>query len=162
MKTTEQINQLFGGVEVKFGKNATNPDLQTVAKAVLVVNMLKSVSVPIHSIVIRKPTGGDSHNIWIKFPNKMELGVRSNEDNRNHDYTNRISFGSQNGCKKKATQLAADILKVEMNYSIEEPKTDGKKETKGIVIFDYTNSTKSMRKLLDLVTALELAEDATN
>jgi hypothetical protein len=158
MKTTEQINQLFSGVEVNFGTKASNPDIQTLAKAVLVVNMLKSASVPLHSIAIRKQTGSDNHNIWIKFPNRMELGVRSNEDNRNNDYTNLIAFGSEEGCKKDGTQLAADILK-EIGYSIVEPKTDGKKEVKGHVSFDYTNSPKSMRTLLDLVTALDLSDE---
>jgi hypothetical protein len=145
---------LFGGVEVKIKAGSREPHLETVSKAVSVINMLKSASVEVLLVEIECRT---YDNIWIKFPNRTELLVRSNETDRQKDYSNLIGFGSEIGCNKKATQLASDILK-DIKYNVDEPKI-GVKERKGYVPFDYINSMDTMRTLLDLVTSLNLAAE---
>jgi hypothetical protein len=156
MKVSKHVSDLFGGVKVYVIGETNRPDLTALSKAVKLKNMLDSLAIEVLAVTI---VSNEHTNIWITFPNGMELAVRSHEENRRKTYNNILGFGSKNGWKHEATKVASNLLEKEPYF--DHSPVIKQTEQKGGVVFDYTISTKNIKILLAVVTALEKAEETT-
>ena len=162
MELSSNVSALFGGVRVTTNSEGASrqvrPNVETVAAAAQVTNMLLSVGEEVECVALNVTRGENGKtDAWIHFPNGMELTVRESKEGRRKDYSVLLGFGSQHGTNKEATMNAAQILQ-DSGYEVIWPG-NGTKELKGYVRYNYTNSRGSMSTLLDVTTALELAAE---